>query len=451
VRFGQLGGVELLPKELLDVRRYRGKVFPKFAGKKDFELAERVIRIFKAGSGKKYGVLKKALKSIEDAKNFKKVRGFSKILEDRFLERRSKIDVEPLKVREFLFERGYVTSRSERERVIGYAARYFKTDVEKIERAIYADLDEEQVVELEGDVSPEELVRLYNLSLLQTSLFNSLRLTFWTSSNHKEIFRAIKRLGLIYELYYEGEKIVVDVMGTASILKLTRKYGTSIAKLVPYILKAREWKIRAEILEGSRIYTLEIDNKYSNLFPVVEERIDYDSSLEEEFCRKLRSLGYEVVREPGLLKAGRHAFIPDFIVRRGGSEVYVEIVGFWTEEYLKRKLEKIRKLNVPLLVVAREEFGEGKVDGLITFSKRIPYNLVLREIRKFIGTTEPRKREYDSKLIERLKEEIEKIGPKYLEELRPILEKYDIDEFVLEKLGYRVVWKSLDRAEIEKI
>lgn len=37
--------------------------------------------------------------------------------------------------------------------------------------------------------------------------------------------------------------------------------------------------------------------------------------------------GAEVIREPDVIRAGRYAFIPDFLVRRGRKEVYVEIVG----------------------------------------------------------------------------------------------------------------------------
>ena len=34
--------------------------------------------------------------------------------------------------------------------------------------------------------------------------------------------------------------------------------------------------------------------------------------------------------------------VPDFTLEKKGRKIFVEIVGFWTEEYLKRKLEKLR-------------------------------------------------------------------------------------------------------------
>ncbi len=461
----------MLPKELLEVKRFKGKIFPKFADSSDYELAEKVTRIFKAGKGKKYGAVLKALKSIENAKNFRKVRGFAKVLENYCVEKACTLDVDPLRVRMFLFERGFVTSKKERDEVLRYAAKYFNTDVATIEKAMYADREEELVIVSVGEITPSDLIKFYNLSLLQTAIFNCLRMTFWTSSNHKEIFRAIKRLGLMYELYEEDARTLVEITGAASILKMTRKYGTAMAKLVPYIVKAKNWWIKAEIVDDERVYIMEIDDRYRNLFPEREEKIEYDSSLEEEFSRKLAALGYEVIREPGVIKAGSFAFIPDFLVRKGGGEVYAEIVGFWTSEYLKKKLEKIKRANIPLVVIAREEFGSGEIDGAIIFSKRIPYNEVLREIRKHLpkGRIEGEVAKIDDvkdlpdnyiiagsyairkDVFEKLKAEIERLEPKTVDEIKTILAKYKVGESVLSALGYKIIWKGLNEVELRKV
>lgn len=39
-------------RELLEVRKFKGKMFPKFAGSEDYGLAERVIEIFRAARGR---------------------------------------------------------------------------------------------------------------------------------------------------------------------------------------------------------------------------------------------------------------------------------------------------------------------------------------------------------------------------------------------------------------
>ncbi|RLI74257.1 translation initiation factor IF-2, partial [Archaeoglobales archaeon] len=306
----------MLPKELLEVRKSKGKIFPKFAGNNDYTLAEKIIKIFRRGKGRKYGEVLAAIKTLENAKNYRKVRAFSRVMERFCIEKACIFDVssaiEPQKVRMFLFERGYVTSKKERQRIIEYAARFFNTTPEEIERAMYADRDEELVLVDVRQMTPELLIKLYNLSLLQTAVFDCLRLSFSVSSNHKEIFRRIKWLGLMYEIQDS-----IEITGAASILKMTRRYGTSIAKLIPSIIKAEKWWIKAEIIDKERIYFFEIDDSSKHLFPDYDEKIEYDSSLEEEFARKIKTIKpeVEIVREPEVIKTGDYAFIPDFLIK----------------------------------------------------------------------------------------------------------------------------------------
>ncbi len=382
----------MLPKELLEVKRSGGMIFPKFASLSDVRLAEKVIEVYRLCLGKKLKVVQTNLRKIEDAKNYRKVRGFSKLIERECkFERATKLD--PLSVRMFLFERGFVTSLSERRRIIKEASEHFGVSDEEIERAMFADVEEENILKEIPNITPEELIKRYNLSLLQTTVFNSLRLTFWISSNHKNVFRKMKWLGLMYELHENDGKLLVSLTGAASILKMTRKYGTSMAKLIPEIIKAKEWWIRAEVLDEyeRRIYFLEISDRFRSLFPLeYEERVDYDSSLEEEFARRIKFLlNCEVVREPGVIKSGRYAYIPDFLVRKGEKEVYVEIAGFWTEEYVRRKLEKIAEANIPLILIVRDDLAlnkpKGVLDVVVIRKGKIPYKDVLRKLKQYLG------------------------------------------------------------------
>ncbi len=489
----------MLPKELFEAKRVKGRIYPRFAGEKDYELAERIIEIFSRSKGRKYGKVVSEIKKLETAENFKRVRGFLRVMEKLCIEKACAFEVipntelDPLRVRMFLFERGFVTSRKERERVLDFAAKYFNTSRENIERAMFADREEELIIIDVKNITPDELIRHYNLSLLQTAMFNSLRMTFWTSSNHKEIFRRIKWFGLMYEIAEESGRNVVEITGAASIIKMTRKYGTSMAKLLPSILKADNWWVRAEIVENSRLYILEIDDRKRDLFPKMDVEVEYDSSLEEEFSWKLRALGYEVEREPEVVKAGRYAFIPDFRIRKGGKEVFVEIAGFWTPEYLEKKVRKVLETKIPLILIARSEFGNvdkllKKWDAeskLILFSDKLPYTAILREIGRMLkGNVEVKGdvinlRELADKhgvsikdvlksvpenyvvagswairdeVFEELKREIESANPKKLGDVKEILRSFGVGNDVLAHLGYRVKWMGLaeDDAIIER-
>jgi predicted nuclease of restriction endonuclease-like RecB superfamily len=383
----------VLPKELLEVYRSRGKIYLKFAWTdSDLVLARKVIEVYRSCVGRSYRYVLVGLKRLENAENYRKVRGFAKLIE-RACEFEKCTDLDPFAVRKFLFERGYVTKLSERRMIIKEASEYFGVSEEEIEKAMFADRDEEKVLVKVPEITPSELVKTYNLSLLQTLIFNCLRMTFWISSNHKDVFRKLKWLGLMYELYEnEDGMLLVDVTGTASILKMTRKYGTSMAKLIPEILKAKNWWIRGEIVDEyeKRIYFFELSDKKRNLFPErYQEEIKFDSSLEEEFYRRMRNLGFEVVREPGVVKAGNHAYIPDFLIRKDGKEVYVEIAGFWTEKYIKKKLEKIKSAKIPILLIVREDLALDKpknvFDVVVIKKNRIPYGDVLRKVKALLS------------------------------------------------------------------
>ncbi|RUM34356.1 MAG: translation initiation factor IF-2 [Archaeoglobus sp.] len=448
----------MLPKELLNVKKLRGKIYPKFADSDDKLLAEKIIEIFKSGLGKKYGEVMTALKRLENADNYKKLRGFVRVLETHCVERACSFadtDLEPYKVRLFLFERGFVTSKSERDRIISYAAKYFNVDPDDVEKAMYADREEELIISKVDEIDANKLIKMYNLSLLQTALFNSTTMKFEVEGNYKYVFRAIKFLGLMYDILKAGKMTEVEVIGPASTVKMTKKYGTSMAKLLPYIISAEKWKIDAKILEGDRLYELKVDSSLKHMFPEFKLGDTYDSSLEEEFYRRMRNLGYLVEREPGVIDAGGKAFVPDFAVWREGwsDKVYIEIAGFWTENYIKRKIEKVKNSGVPLIVVAREEFGDscdvGSKPEVVLFSKRINYGEVVRAINRIVKTKSGFEKVgiiVEERTIKELKNELERIKPKTIEELERLIESKGlrINEILLKKLGIKIIWKGLN-------
>ena len=85
----------------------------------------------------------------------------------------------------------------------------------------------------------------------------------------------------------------------------------------------------------------------------------FDSSLEQSFAEKWgpqKRDGWLLVREGELLHRGQKVFVPDFLFRHDdGRTALLEIVGFWTPEYLQAKLETLRVFSDQriLLAVAR--------------------------------------------------------------------------------------------------
>jgi hypothetical protein len=242
-------------------------------------------------------------------------------------------------------------------------------------------------------ITAEKLLKQYNLSLAQTLLFRATGMEIQIEDNYQHVFRKIKQLGLIYSI--SDDKISLE--GPISLFKLTEKYGSAFARLLPTVMESRRWSLRASIsrktFQGKRIYDFTLDHAKRPIFGTESEtaKIGFDSAIEKKFYQ-LSFKGWMVRREPTVLtvlKAGQYAFIPDFSMERNGTKVYVEIIGFWTPEYLRNKIQKINQLKgkeTIILLVNRNLACSGsvfKTDNLIFYDKKIPHLEIIKVLRRY--------------------------------------------------------------------
>jgi len=118
------------------------------------------------------------------------------------------------------------------------------------------------------------------------------------------------------------------------------------------------------------------------------EPLEFDSEPEEKFYGSFANAGtgWSIMREPEPLVAGKYLYIPDFLLEKDGIKVYVEIAGFWTAEYLKRKASKLRELKgVNLLVLASTKMScdafKGIAGDAILFDRKVPLKEVLDRLK----------------------------------------------------------------------
>lgn len=290
---------------------------------------------------------------------------------------------------------GYPATEDERKQILQKFATESDLTTDELEIAMWADLDKNKYLKNFESLSPLQLISWYNISILQSLLLNCVKLEFsvYGGFSWKKILRKIKQLGLMYFLFQENnlesesnkqtrtqemifngkkdKRVICTVEGPLSIVRLTDKYGTAMAKLIPLIIFTDIWSIDAIILRKSisgvrKTYRFQISNKdkdlplfdASKVQPQSESNMDsgsiyknaidnFDSIVEKKFMDKFLkfSIGWNLIREPDpLILSNGKAFIPDFVFEKYGIKVYLEIVGFWTSEYLKRKLEKIKDL-----------------------------------------------------------------------------------------------------------
>ena len=459
--------VLLLTSDLLVTRISGGNIKPEYAvfDSENLELARLLIEIFEQHIGKTYGALLEELEGYEEM-NYRFIRGLSQLLGRRaVIETDTAVDSSL--AREAVFEAcgGMVLSPAEKKEVMQKAASKFSISVQELEKALWADLEENQVLKSFLPLSPAELLKQYNISLTQTLLFRAVDLDIWIKGDFQKILWKILRSGLMYSLEdteettgkkeagekKEGRKeekwrkkdekgepeelkgVRLHLDGPASLFRMSERYGNSFAKLFPTLLRSKGWRLRAGILhkgfQGKRILEFTLDDseeafkpspeaiRYSEaLFSglqleeakeryeagkkaetgfaeeeaetqeIAAEEAAYDSTLEQIFGSL--SLGsWKVKREPTILKAGKHAFVPDFSLQRNSLKVYLEIVGFWTPEYLEKKVKKLKEVKEPLILLIDRKLKCSEKDfpaqEVIFFDKKIPANEVMKVLRKY--------------------------------------------------------------------
>ena len=406
----------MLPIELLRVRissklNQIRPVFYDSQEKNQLLLAVKLVKLFEqmGTEGVSKAKLDENILEIE-AKytDYKLVRGICHLLEQRcvyalpgrtFPHGGNNNAMNAINLRRKIFEEssrnGYPATEDERKQILQKFATESDLTTDELEIAMWADLDKNKRLKNFESLSPLQLISWYNISILQSLLLNCIKLEFsvYGGFSWKKILRKIKQLGLMYFLYHENnleseanqqtrnqemvfnskkdKRVICTVEGPLSIVRLTDKYGTAMAKLIPLIIFTDIWSIDAIILRKSisgvrKTYRFQISNKDKDLplfdaskvqpqsasnmnsGSIYKNAIDnFDSIVEKKFMDKFLkfSIGWNLIREPDpLILSNGKAFIPDFVFEKYGIKVYLEIVGFWTNEYLKRKLEKIKDL-----------------------------------------------------------------------------------------------------------
>ena len=403
----------MLSSDLLRVKISKGSIRPLYASldADNLALAERTIGLYRDSVGGRKGQLIDRVQEVEGTGlDYKLVRGLSALLE-RGCTFEAESALDPTQARMAVFEeasRAKAATKEETEEVLRAVASRLGVEEGALEKTLYSDNEEELLVrEFRPPPSPAYLLKRYNLSLTQTLLFKSLRVEFTAGGNWKNIFRDVKRFGLIYSVEKEddGGSYVVSLDGPLSLFKFTDRYGTSVARLLPQITAAESWKVKAEILarsRGNRVYAFEADSReLGDLLrePSVAEtgaggRV-FDSGVEEKFARAFDACGtgWTLKREPEPLVAGRHVLIPDFGFEKYGRKVYLEIVGFWTPGYLERKADKLGAVSTKLdmIIAADESLACAKLErlkgrSLVFYYKReVPVKPVVEHLKEVEG------------------------------------------------------------------
>jgi len=303
---------------------------------------------------------------------------------------RSRVEspVPPREARAALFTASGRSPADARDAVIARCAGELGVSPAALLGSLFADLPSERIAMAPPSLDPGEVVLRANLALAQGLLARAHSVTIALEGNARAVARHATLRGLICSTTRSaGDDLAsIELSGPFALFRRTLLYGRALGAIVPVLAWTRRFKLQATCdIRGRRtVVTLATGDP---IFPSSEPR-RFDSRLEERFARDFARLApdWVIVREPEAIDAGGHLFFPDFAVHPRfdpSRRWFVEIVGFWTPEYLANKLDRLRRARVSNLVLCIDEernLGDRDVPAtaaLVRYRRRVDAAKVL--------------------------------------------------------------------------
>ena len=296
----------------------------------------------------------------------RRVVAFCKLLDDAGeFDKDARGEASKLRVKVFTLAAGYhplVTAvdqmfdRTEAE-VKGLIASKLQMDWPAIDAALYADVIDQQRLNAPPALeNPPDLLFRYNVAQLQACLYRATQLSIQASTDFAAIVRRAKLCGLLLDIHrLDTGEHRIDLSGPASILRESRRYGILFARFIPTLLACGQWHMLANpITPWGRSAELRVtseDGYRSHL----SSPAAFDSEVEQALAEKWSESrnGWRLLRDAGILHEGQTTFVPDFLLKHDdGREAFLEIVGFWTPEYLAAKRKTIAKFSGRKILLA---------------------------------------------------------------------------------------------------
>ena len=400
--------IAMLTSDLLQTRSQGPYIYPRYIkteAHRFVSMAEELIAIYADHQGKTRRELTDALSQYaQDSTDYRIQRGLAKLLRDDRCEFSERSVAPPAEVRGRVFglarENHPVVLRPDmihpvsKDDILVEVAGEYKTDVEQLAWALYADLPDNHILTRFDPPQPEWLLQRYNVALAQALLYRCIRMKLSVFRNipsrYKQLFKFVKFYQLMHTIQGDldsGYEIVLD--GPVSLFRLSQKYGLKLAVFLPALLLCTRWKMEAEIVSSDgerRFFSLD---ESVGLRSHYRDSTMYDSLLERTFAERFGEIasGWDIEREVAIINLKDTVFIPDFAFRHtDGRTALLEIVGFWRPDYLARKLMKLKRSGRTDMVVAvSADLNVGEEDfkdvpgSVFFFKKRInPKDVLVR-------------------------------------------------------------------------
>lgn len=260
-----------------------------------------------------------------------------------------------------------------------------------IEAGLFADIIEfHRLNRFMGIADGRALLSRYNVAQIQAALFDAETMSVWATDDFKTILRYAKLARLMHTIVRLGTgEYLFRFDGPAAVVRQTRRYGAAMARFLPALIACRGWRMHAVLQSRFGAWKLGLDlSADEGLVSHLPAPDEFDSQIEQDFADKWGNEprdGWRLIREGEVLHSGQKVFIPDFAFRHEtGSTMLMEVIGFWTPEYLEAKLATLRLFGQqPILLAVAEPLTDRLPDlprDVIVFKSRLKVDDVLARL-----------------------------------------------------------------------
>jgi uncharacterized protein len=361
----------LLPRTLclLSTRIEGDRILPRYLGEHDHPWLRALLDEHARFVGhRRSELLSRLTEPLPVAAPKNKLRLATRVL-DRLTLGRIEAEVSPELVRSSLF-RAQAASDEARERVLERVASELSSTPRALESALFADLrSERRVAALPDHYSPSRLAVEINSALVAGLLARAthVRVRAW-GETHALVGQArlggliclVSRADALGEVREGGSGVVLDISGPFALFRHTAVYGRALAALVPRLTACSRFELVASCVlsRGKRVWTVLVRSGD----PIAESRdlARAGSQAEARFAADFSRIApdWELIGEPAPFAAEDAVLFPDFELahRRDPARRWLlEIAGFWTRDYLDRKLERLRTAKMDRLILCVDE------------------------------------------------------------------------------------------------
>lgn len=283
----------------------------------------------------------------------------------------------------------------DRTAALDVTSRDTALDPQAIDGALLSDLPGERLLILPELPDAHELALRANLAIAQRVVRGATEIDVFLRGSARPVIRQmlLRRLLLVARPVDGG--VHLRISGPLSIFRHTTRYGRALASVVPVLRGADGFTVVAHHRRGGRPIPVRITTG-DPVFPAGAPPKRFDSKLEERFAREFMKAApdWDLVREPEPVEVDGSYVFPDFaaVHRRDTARRWlVEIVGFWSADYLDAKLKRlVRARRTDLIVCVDMSRGDGRpwerAGFVVPFEKRVDPLDVLRIIDRAPGT-----------------------------------------------------------------